>query len=605
MGITFSSAGEENKALNEGFDALLGSISFRGDYAKSNLCSDKADGGEAESPLMRALGSGKFLIEGSVSFSLKETDPFRLETKISFKSSSPTNAESLSNPRRTRFSEENVETPRAELGSPKHEAAVKLQKVYKSFRTRRQLADCAVLVEQSWWKLLDFALLKRSSVSFFDIEKPESAVSKWARARTRAAKVGKGLSKNSKARKLSLQHWLEAIDPRHRYGHNLHFYYACWLGCESKQPFFYWLDVGEGKEVNLEACTRSKLQQQCIKYLGPKEREAYEVIVEEGRLRYKKSGDLLHTTGGPKDSKWIFVLSTSKNLYVGLKRKGTFQHSSFLAGGAAAAAGRLVVENGVLKAVWAHSGHYRPTEENFEEFVSFLKENNIDLHDVKTSPDEDEEECGGVLRSRKSEADLTDSAVYVEPKFRSHVSSNSFDELDMGAIAEVANCSEEDHPGLEKFYSFKEGTMGDQGSEEHEEKGVENSTDSNQDYETPEPSGHKGLIFPKPSLFIPEVEEGEDEPISEELIMQTISSRKVNSDHLGQQLPFKWTTGAGPRIGYVRNYPSELQFRALEQVSLSPRGTGFSRPFSSPRGVSSPRPRMQETSNLKESILQR
>ena len=34
--------------------------------------------------------------------------------------------------------------------NPKHEAAIKLQKVYKSFRTRRKLADCAVLVEQSW-----------------------------------------------------------------------------------------------------------------------------------------------------------------------------------------------------------------------------------------------------------------------------------------------------------------------------------------------------------------------------------------------------------------------------------------------------------------------
>ena len=33
----------------------------------------------------------------------------------------------------------------------KHMAALKLQKVYKSFRTRRKLADCAVLVEQSWY----------------------------------------------------------------------------------------------------------------------------------------------------------------------------------------------------------------------------------------------------------------------------------------------------------------------------------------------------------------------------------------------------------------------------------------------------------------------
>lgn len=97
----------------------------------------------------------------------------------------------------------------------RHLAAIRLQKTYKSFRTRRQLADCAVLVEQRWWKLLDFAELKRTSVSFFDIGKPESAVSRWSRARTKAAKVGKGLSKDERACKLALQHWLEAVSFLH------------------------------------------------------------------------------------------------------------------------------------------------------------------------------------------------------------------------------------------------------------------------------------------------------------------------------------------------------------------------------------------------------
>ncbi|XLT05751.1 hypothetical protein HN51_044500 [Arachis hypogaea] len=67
--------------------------------------------------------------------------------------------------------------------------ATKLQKVNKSYRTRRNLADCAVVVEELWWKALDFAALKRSSILFFDVEKQESAVSRWARARTRAAKA--------------------------------------------------------------------------------------------------------------------------------------------------------------------------------------------------------------------------------------------------------------------------------------------------------------------------------------------------------------------------------------------------------------------------------
>lgn len=112
------------------------------------------------------------------------------------------------------------------------------------------------------------------------------------------------------------------------------------------------------------------------------ERMAYEVTIENGKFVHKETGELLDTSSEP-NAKWIFVLSTSKNLYVGKKKKGTFQHSSFLAGGATLAAGRLVVENGVLQAVWPHSGHYRPTPENFQEFISFLKEYNVDLTDVK------------------------------------------------------------------------------------------------------------------------------------------------------------------------------------------------------------------------------
>ncbi|XP_016483953.1 IQ domain-containing protein IQM5 [Nicotiana tabacum] len=237
------------------------------------------------------------------------------------------------------------------------------------------------ILEELRWKALDFAALRQSSMSFFDIGKTETTVSRWARAKTMASKVGKGLLKDEKAQTLYIKNWLEAIDPRHRYGLNLHRYYDVWYNTESSQPFFYWLDIGEGKEVNAEKCSRSDLQSQCITYLGPKEREAYEVTLEIGKLIYKKTGSSVDTN--VEGTQWIFVLSTSRTLYVGQKQKGNFHHSSFLAGGASLASGRLVVSSGELEAIWSYSGHYRPTEEHFEELISFLKEHHVDLSNVK------------------------------------------------------------------------------------------------------------------------------------------------------------------------------------------------------------------------------
>jgi len=55
-----------------------------------------------------------------------------------------------------------------------------------------------------------------------------------------------------------------------------------------------------------------------------------------------------------------------------------------------------------------------------------------------------------------------------------------------------------------------------------------------------------------------------------------------------RRLSCKWSTGAGPRIGCVRDYPADLQFKALEQVNLSPR-VMFS-PKTNKIPIPSPRP---------------
>ncbi|EPS60152.1 hypothetical protein M569_14652, partial [Genlisea aurea] len=198
------------------------------------------------------------------------------------------------------------------------------------------------------WQVLDFARLNHSTISFFDFSKPETASSRWNRVSLIASKVGKGLSMDAGAQKLAFQHWIEAIDPRHRYGHCLHYYYEEWCSSRSGQPFFYWLDLGDGREVDLKECPRWKLRQQRIKYLGPNEREQYEYVVAEGKILHKLTGKMLDTMN-PAGSKWIFVLSTDRKLYIGRKMKGSFHHSSFLAGGATLASGRVDAQNGVLK----------------------------------------------------------------------------------------------------------------------------------------------------------------------------------------------------------------------------------------------------------------
>ncbi|TMW92849.1 hypothetical protein EJD97_012476 [Solanum chilense] len=540
-----------------------------------------------KSKILKSFGSGNMILEGTLTYKRREFEAkIALRTLISDKedkkinrSDNPWNRAEVS-PKLHTISDKGTRMLPVEYGKHRDQAAVKLQKTYKSFRTRRQLADCAVLVEHRWWKLLDSVELKHSSISYFDTKKPQTAVSRWSRALTRAAKVGKGLSKDGKARKLALQHWLEAIDPRHRYGHNLRFYYNKWLQADSKQPFFYWLDIGEGKEINLERCPRPKLQQDCIKYLGPIEREAYEIVIVGGKFLYKQSRRLLDTRGSPPEAKWIFVLSVSKILYVGMKKKGTFQHSSFLAGGAALSAGRLVAEDGIIKAVWPQSGHYLPTEENFEAFMLFLKQHQVDIAVVQkfTNYEDDapstRKECHTNIRKNLSVSDFIhlneDSSLKSSDTKRIGSTNKDCDDEEF-SVPHFPRQPRGVRPKIAVEIPEKEGIFELFKETAQQVQPVETPADG---YETPdEYLSDTEFSVSKKNLFDHDNEEEFKEPVPEEKIIKRIHSHiGMKSNHLAHQLSScKWTTGAGPRIGCMRDYPSELQFRVMEEVQLSPR----------------------------------
>ncbi|KAG6478146.1 hypothetical protein ZIOFF_061578 [Zingiber officinale] len=406
-------------------------------------------------------------------------------------------------------------------------AATKLQKVYRSYRTRRRLADSAVVAEELWWQAIEFVQLNRSTVSFFDHVKQESVISRWNRVKLNASKarlhipwplVRAYLRTPEPSNSLFNTGLKPYIDPRHRYGHNLHIYYEEWRKSEAGQPFFYWLDIGDGRDLDLDQCPRSFLRKQCVIYLGPQEREHYEYVPLDGKLVHKQTGVLLDTTSAAKGGKWIFVMSTSRKLYAGQKKKGIFHHSSFLAGGATVAAGRFTAENGMLKRIWAYSGHYRPTEENFNNFLSFLKENHVNLDDTEIMSSSNEDYYEDAKNPRLEEV-IESMKVSRTPQLALPLEVT-------GMAASEPTAESKSAVGLQVKYQR---TL----------------------------SG--GLQSPRAD-------------VPKKAILERINSkRKASSYQLGHQLSSKWCSGAGPRIGCVADYPVEVRLQALEFVNLSPR----------------------------------
>ncbi|CAD6890805.1 unnamed protein product [Tilletia laevis] len=85
------------------------------------------------------------------------------------------------------------------------------------------------------------------------------------------------------------------------------------------------------------------------------------------------------------DNTWIFVMTQNHQLFMGLKKTGTFQHSSFLYGGRVLAAGIFKADNGILTSLSPLSGHYRAGTAHFRYFVSTLQASAVNLDRVTLS----------------------------------------------------------------------------------------------------------------------------------------------------------------------------------------------------------------------------
>eukprot|EP01137_Pigoraptor_chileana_P037219 Opistho-2@33965 len=155
-------------------------------------------------------------------------------------------------------------------------------------------------------------------------------------------------------KRLHGKHWLEADDPRHRYGKFLMPYYELWSSSHPSHRradggtgtgtspltrscsgsgsgsggFFEWLDWGAGRGVEAGGVPRSLLDHSQVKYLSERERDPYRVVIQHGHLHRYLSGSLFDSVDGMNKS--IFVMGPDGSLYAGLKEVGKFHHSSFL-----------------------------------------------------------------------------------------------------------------------------------------------------------------------------------------------------------------------------------------------------------------------------------
>lgn len=157
MGVSFSGPFAKCSDVENGLESVtVKSICFGDDDgAKTPVRSISFKSLDSKPTIFKSLGSGKMIMEGSISFKGRD-----LERMLSIKSLSSDKAEDspikaskaidIPSPRSGTVIETPKQFPVLDPSNPQHEAAIRLQKVYKSFRTRRKLADCAVLVEQSW-----------------------------------------------------------------------------------------------------------------------------------------------------------------------------------------------------------------------------------------------------------------------------------------------------------------------------------------------------------------------------------------------------------------------------------------------------------------------
>jgi hypothetical protein len=177
-----------------------------------------------------------------------------------------------------------------------------------------------------------------------------------------------GVSKGARAIVQSYQ--AEVFDPNHRYGRQMNQFFSVWKDSKTEDDFQAWMTkVDQGQEVSQrEALKTQKLLKEDntpiempkVVYLKENELSQYELQVDsDGNLTTEAhKGKVLHSKDRAKESSYMFVICPEGKMYAAPYERGTFNHSSFLAGKPVKCAGVFLCTDGKLNTIWDDSGHY-------------------------------------------------------------------------------------------------------------------------------------------------------------------------------------------------------------------------------------------------------
>lgn len=241
----------------------------------------------------------------------------------------------------------------------RHRAATLIQRTYRGYRTRREVKGLGLNADTRWThairemkfremttprsRLSDGGMAAQDNLKSFGSDdaaarRSSSARYKWRKVAIIAGRAAQDMDgetsssdsdaendsqlstsekreqahrkrEEAKARRrkdakmMGLQYFLEMVDLKHRYGSNLRTYHEEWKKSDTKENFFYWLDYGEGRNLDMTTCPRERLDREQVRYLSREERQYYVVQVDaDGRLCWAKNGARIDTTEKWKDS---------------------------------------------------------------------------------------------------------------------------------------------------------------------------------------------------------------------------------------------------------------------------------------------------------------